>query len=665
MIAKSKHKTGSSGESLGYMLGGRRDKDQIVRVIAYNGFPLSRLEIAEIESVPDAAGRDAHKKAVHDIANNLSKVFDARAALADSRVKAPLEEYIISCFEGERERLGRIPEKEELTKYGLPEDEQRTLWQIINAELLEKIGVHGDIQATYRRKEEDGKMLKVKKTERREAMFIAVEHRGTKHPHLHVLTARPDANGKCNDTRMERLRIKTAIEEMSHKYGLCLKSEGYTANIEKVNDGYAAKLKMQVIVKAAIAKAVDHHELEEILCRSGVSVTWKVHANTGEEYGVIFSIQDKRGVLHHYSGSQLGRNMSYRRIESRLRSNMSIHRQHAVEKEVVNILKGGYNSFIVPIYRDLSALTYNCYQLYEAAKKEHLTLSRETRESFSRLSDCWKRFKEHDRHRKEINEAAAMIKTIGVMLSLLNPIIALVLLFLGEMAKDIHRAESKKLLRDIQSVRKDIETLEEKKAGLKVEKNERLGLYLQAKDVYKEYIIGKRTVDNEIQAAVKDIKRKYIIRYIESQEAQNLLYHINSAYCDGHDHLVHGKIVEIPEGIRWELWSDGYTSDNNVIYNKRIPAPQSDGKSYVDFTFCENGDLMATVEADSHNYYTKGVSGVLNITKGEGRIVRRQYAGSKEAYEKKQREIEDISKRQSREAQKMVASHPKLRGPRL
>lgn len=329
MIAKEKHKS-LSGSSLGYMLGVMLEKDQQVRIVGYNGFALSRMKIAELERIPTSKEeKKEHKLEVWKIANDLSKIFDARAALADYRVNDPFEDYIISFTDGERDRLRRIPTVEEREVYGLPkltdgEIDERPLERIILEEFLARIGVHGKIEKTLRRKK-DGKKITTKKTVIREAMYMAAAHDGTAHPHLHVFTARPDSDGKVNDTRMERRRIVNATRELSKKYHLSLKLEGYEVDLEKTNEGYAAKIWARDSALWALETATSHEEFARKLNEgmTGVIPSWRVHSETGKEYGILFTKIDKRGKEHTWSGSQLDRRLSYGKVEEALARNLA------------------------------------------------------------------------------------------------------------------------------------------------------------------------------------------------------------------------------------------------------------------------------------------------------------------------------------------------------
>lgn len=506
MIAKEKHKS-LSGSSLGYMLGVMLEKDQQVRIVGYNGFALSRMKIAELERIPTSKEeKKEHKLEVWKIANDLSKIFDARAALADYRVNDPFEDYIISFTDGERDRLRCIPTVEEREVYGLPkltdgEIDERPLERIILEEFLARIGVHGKIEKTLRRKQ-DGKKYTTKKTVIRDAMYMAAAHDGTAHPHLHVFTARPDADGKVNDTRMERRRIVNATRELSKKYHLSLKLEGYEVDLEKTNEGYAAKNWARDNALWALETATSHEEFARKLNEgmTGVIPSWKVHSETGKEYGILFTKIDKRGNEHTWSGSQLDRRLSYGKVEEALARNLA---------------------------------------------------ERKAQE-------------EADRQKAEAEAKAAAEKA-------------------AEEAR--------------------IAALAAEKAAQKAQE----------------------------EAARAAEEKDFIRRYVESDQAKGLLDFVNSGFDETHYSLVPGPLVETKTGMRLVLYTDGYRSPddhNRILYHQHGSAPQDYGESYIDFSIDERGNLIAAIESDPTNRYTRGLTGKVNITTGEGTITIRKYRGS-------------------------------------
>lgn len=536
MIAVAKHKSGSSGSSLGYMLGDMLEKDQQVRVVAYNGFALSRLKITELEKVPTTKEeKKEHKEKVWKIANDLSKIFDARASLADYRVNNPFEDYVISCTDKERKRLCRAPTTEERAKYGMPklkegETDTRTLERILLDEFLAKIGVHGKIEKKLRRKI-DGKKYTVRETVDRDAMFMAVAHDGTAHPHMHVLTARPDADGKVNDTKNEKRRIVAVVQELSKKYDLSLKLEDYEVDLERTNDGHALKILARDNVLNALETAINHEELTEILANAGVIPTWKVHSETNKEYGILFTKIDRDGNEHTWSGSQLDRSLSYGKIETTLARNLTarqsqeeasrivekreyshqraeaearITAQKAEQQKQMDII-AGYHSAVLPVGKQIFEIGKNAFELYDITKKSEIKVSKETESIYERLKDTWKEYEEYNRQSREAKDCSEAVKGMCSILMCLNPIIGLTVMFLVGIINDIMQAEisaqKKPLLSKVESIRNEISKLQKQKTQLKIEKLERLQEYLDAKQMLEEYNEGLLFIDQTLRDA--------------------------------------------------------------------------------------------------------------------------------------------------------------------
>lgn len=343
MISIAKHMSNSSASSISYMLGGLMKKNQIVRVVGYNGFGLSRLSIAEIERVPTGEeDRIEHKNSIWKITNKISKIFDNRASLADYRVEKPFESFIVSCTQGERKRLRNVPTPEERKAFGLEVNEERPLERIILEEFLEGVGVHGDIEKRIR-KVVDGKRTTTKQTVHREAMFLAVAHDGTRHPHFHILTARPDEHGKVNDTGFEHRRIVTLVRKLSKKYNLSLKLENYKDEAAEVNEGYARQIIMRDAAMKVLTIACSYEEMDKLLARDSIKTELKKHPKTGDEFGIIFIYTDSKGKEHKYSGSQLHRSLSYGNIRATLARNRSERQQKEEARRAaearVNVIK--------------------------------------------------------------------------------------------------------------------------------------------------------------------------------------------------------------------------------------------------------------------------------------------------------------------------------------
>lgn len=93
-------------------------------------------------------------------------------------------------------------------------------------------------------------------------------------------------------------------------------------------------------------------------------------------------------------------------------------------------------------------------------------------------------------------------------------------------------------------------------------------------------------------------------------------------------HLVPGDVEKTATGVRWRLKEDGYLDQKTgEIYQKHEPRYQNYGKSFVDFSLNEQGELVAKVEVDPENHYSKGVSGTYNFATQQNSIKGRKSFG--------------------------------------
>lgn len=271
MISEIKAKTGTSGNCLGYDLGDMLNKDQNIRIIDYNGLFIMAPDILKLEApMPtDAEERKAHKKFIHDLANDLSSQFDQLASLGDERMNVRFVEYILSFSPDERERL--------------TPDFLRT----VVLDYLERMGVHGS---------------------GRDSMFLATEHLGTNAPHVHVFTCRVDMQSlKASDINRDRIRNKKVCADLTKKYGLVRKTRNYQRDISKTNDGYKARLFIKEAIDEAFEKGKRSCDFfarfPALLAEKGVSVSLKLNADESRSVrGWTFTYDG-----HTYSGSQIGR----------------------------------------------------------------------------------------------------------------------------------------------------------------------------------------------------------------------------------------------------------------------------------------------------------------------------------------------------------------------
>ena len=95
------------------------------------------------------------------------------------------------------------------------------------------------------------------------------------------------------------------------------------------------------------------------------------------------------------------------------------------------------------------------------------------------------------------------------MMMSLNPVVGILAIVIGKIAMDIRisniQNEKKALLTKIEGLKLDIDSLQQQKSKIKIEKKERLNDYLQAKDARNEFRAGMNTVKEEIDAIKRQV----------------------------------------------------------------------------------------------------------------------------------------------------------------
>ena len=131
---------------------------------------------------------------------------------------------------------------------------------------------------------------------------------------------------------------------------------------------------------------------------------------------------------------------------------------------------------------------------------------------------------------------------------------------------------------------------------------------------------------------------------------QTIINYINETHFDdsAEYHVVPGTMEPIPEGIRLNLSEDGYTSDGFNIYPLQLNIAPIHGKSYIDFKFDEKGHLIAHIELDPTNSYTKGRQGDFELDTGKRKLSPREYRGTPEEYAQKQAKQSVLPKKKSK-----------------
>lgn len=186
-------------------------------------------------------------------------------------------------------------------------------------------------------------------------------------------------------------------------------------------------------------------------------------------------------------------------------------------------------------------------------------------------------------------------------------------------------------------------------------------------DSHQEYHNSLKTVDREVAVIKSDLlaaaKEDYIRQYVSSEYAKNLLAYINSQFVETHYSLVPGPLIKTEKGMRWILYTEGFRDPNNfnrILYHQQEPAPQDHGKSYIDFSYNEKGELVGSVECDPKDHYTSGLSGQVNIKTKESTVARHTFRGSMEEERIRKQKIKDNYAKFTAAEKKPKKKNPKL-----
>ena len=186
----------------------------------------------------------------------------------------------------------------------------------------------------------------------------------------------------------------------------------------------------------------------------------------------------------------------------------TVQQEQAKAKE----LRAAYGQMI-PTIQGLNKVVNDTFQLYNEAKQVGIAVNAETGQKYDELKQSWNEFRQLNQERRNATTAGALIKGIGGMMVFLNPVAGLLAIVIGRIATHIRlsniQSEKKALLSKIEGLKSDIESLQQQKAQIKIEKQERLKDYLQAKDVRNEFRAGMDMVKEEIQQLKEQTKPKF------------------------------------------------------------------------------------------------------------------------------------------------------------
>lgn len=529
MIPNITHSTGS-GNYLGYDLGDKKEQYQKVQFLAAEGVMFDDRLIDRLNqnwADGDEKGYQAFRKVSMAIANDLDDQFRAQASL-NGRPKIRAINVSLSYSPEDTDKVNEVV-------YDETRDDYVPLRLKMGREFLDGMGFC-DIQ------------------------YVAVSHLGTHCAHDHYAINTVRADGTTIKLNFDFVRAQEIAAKIRQKYGLTPPDESLQMITPKAKD--------------ALKQSCSWDEYKQRLQEYGIGLVYTDHSKNGRSYGVSYSFNKKvipgsklhRSLSYGQVDATLARNLAARQTQeeaSRIAAQQELARQQQearrkAEVDKVRDMIAGCNSVIPPMCRgEVSLLTIrnNAYHLMKAAKDAGIAVSKETTAKFGEIKVTWAEFKRLDQEARTTKDAASKTKALGGLIMLLNPIIGLTVMFLAKVSNDIRqadiKAQKKQLLAKVESIRSEINQLQQQKAQLKIEKQERLQEYLDAKRMLTEYQEGLRAVDETLHDARIDmLKEEFPFR--DNGHMQYIIYgHYDAALFRSKDYGNKKEKIEIEESKEW------------------------------------------------------------------------------------------------------------------
>lgn len=292
MIASIKMST-SSGNTLGYDLGDKKDKDQRIQITAYEGVLISPSDI-RILNQSWKEGDDKAKQTVKGVATRvagtIAKQFDSQASV-NTRVKNNTGHLMISHEPSDMARINELAKEWKITP-----EAARTR---IDLDFMKRMGLT-------------------------DTQYVIIQHKDTHCPHDHIAYNRVQYDGSVVDSSHYKLRCQKIAAELSQKYGLTIAAPGL-----RLGQRQDESLKGEV--SATLSSCTTMESFKEKLAEKGIEIIPARHSN-GDVYGISF----RRGEEPPVPGSRLG--LSYGKVMGKIEENRQdmIRNQEKVEEQEQN-----------------------------------------------------------------------------------------------------------------------------------------------------------------------------------------------------------------------------------------------------------------------------------------------------------------------------------------
>lgn len=292
MIASIKMST-SSGNTLGYDLGDKKDKDQRIQITAFEGVLISPSDI-RILNQSWKEGDDKAKQTVKGVATRvagtIAKQFDSQASV-NTRVKNNTGHLMISHEPSDMARINELAKEWKITP-----EAARTR---IDLDFMKRMGLT-------------------------DTQYVIIQHKDTHCPHDHIAYNRVQYDGSVVDSSHYKLRCQKISAELSQKYGLTIAAPGL-----RLGQRQDESLKGEV--SATLSSCTTMESFKEKLAEKGIEIIPARHSN-GDVYGISF----RRGEEPPVPGSRLG--LSYGKVMGKIEDNRldMIRNQEKVKEQEQN-----------------------------------------------------------------------------------------------------------------------------------------------------------------------------------------------------------------------------------------------------------------------------------------------------------------------------------------
>ena len=369
------------------------------------------------------------------------------------------------------------------------------------------LSYHPDDKVSEEQMVEDAKEF-LKRIGFDDTQYVMTVHYDKEHHHLHIVTNVVNNQGKRIPTMglIDKAHEAAAAITKERGYVWGKKTQKQSITAEKIHDPHdRARKIIEPIIREAKDKATSLDEFKQLLESQGISCKI-TQAQDGKRGGISYAYEYE-GMVHPFKGSAMGRELSFSFINQAISQNC----KNSKEVTKANELRAAYGQMI-PTIQNLDKSVRNAFQLYNDTKQAGVAIGTETGQKYGELKQAWNEFRQLNQERRDATTAGDLIKGIGGMIIFLNPLAGLLAIAIGKIATDIRlsniQGERKALLTKIEGIKSDIDTLQQQKAQIKIEKQERLNEYLQAKDARNEFREGMNTVKAEIDRIKEQIKPK-------------------------------------------------------------------------------------------------------------------------------------------------------------